>query len=190
MTKLSNEKDSQTELEQVDVNSLEIDEDLFRTIPIELMKTISVLPVSYRDNVLSAVVSDDEKVSDIKVLIRYISYKTNLQLYVSEKQAIDERLEDISENIETVEHILRNITGEGEYVKQTEYPNLKLVHNIIWEAIRDRASDLHFEPEEDNVRVRSRIDGVLYQKYNIPIKYWDNIARCKRFWQKRMLLIR
>ena len=40
---------------------------------------------------------------------------------------------------------------------------IKFVNQIIWEAFKDRATDIHFEPEEDDLRIRYRIDGILHQ---------------------------
>jgi general secretion pathway protein E len=40
---------------------------------------------------------------------------------------------------------------------------IKFVNQIIWEAFKNRATDIHFEPQEDELRIRNRIDGILYQ---------------------------
>ena len=40
---------------------------------------------------------------------------------------------------------------------------IKFVNQIIWEAHKDRATDIHFEPAEDELRIRYRIDGILHQ---------------------------
>jgi type II secretion system protein E len=40
---------------------------------------------------------------------------------------------------------------------------IKFVNQIIWEAFKDRATDIHFEPQEDELRIRNRIDGILHQ---------------------------
>jgi type II secretory ATPase GspE/PulE/Tfp pilus assembly ATPase PilB-like protein len=40
---------------------------------------------------------------------------------------------------------------------------IKFVNQVIWEAYKDRATDIHFEPAEDELRIRYRIDGILHQ---------------------------
>ena len=40
---------------------------------------------------------------------------------------------------------------------------IKFVNQVIWEAFKDRATDIHFEPAEDELRIRYRIDGILHQ---------------------------
>ena len=47
-------------------------------------------------------------------------------------------------------------------------PSIRLVDNIIERGITDRASDIHIEPQETEVRVRMRIDGILHEEFNIP----------------------
>jgi len=52
-----------------------------------------------------------------------------------------------------------------------EAPIITLVNNIFVEAIKKGASDVHFEPYEKSFRVRYRIDGVLYETMNLPMKF-------------------
>jgi len=59
---------------------------------------------------------------------------------------------------------------EEEIVKEVEAPIVKLVNGILLNAIKQGASDIHIEPYETNFRVRYRIDGVLYNVMNLPIK--------------------
>jgi type II secretion system protein E len=52
----------------------------------------------------------------------------------------------------------KEITGDDQ-----EASVIKFVNQIIWEAFKDRATDIHFEPAEDELRIRYRIDGILHQ---------------------------
>jgi type IV pilus assembly protein PilB len=60
--------------------------------------------------------------------------------------------------------------GEIEEVPD-EAPIITLVNNIFVEAIKKGASDVHFEPYEKSFRVRYRIDGILYETMNLPMKF-------------------
>ena len=40
---------------------------------------------------------------------------------------------------------------------------IKFVNQVVWEAFKERATDIHFEPSEDELRIRYRIDGILHQ---------------------------
>ncbi|RMG71848.1 MAG: type IV-A pilus assembly ATPase PilB [Nitrospirae bacterium] len=69
------------------------------------------------------------------------------------------------DNIETVEE-----QEDEEIVKEVDAPIVKLVNGIFINAIKQGASDIHIEPYENSLRVRYRIDGVLYNVMNLPIK--------------------
>jgi type IV pilus assembly protein PilB len=56
-----------------------------------------------------------------------------------------------------------------------EAPNITLVNSLFTDAIKKGASDVHFEPYEKSFRVRYRIDGILYEKANLPLKYKNPI---------------
>ena len=72
-------------------------------------------------------------------------------------ETLDE-LEDDDEPIELLISEDKEIT-EGDQ----EASVIKFVNQIIWEAFQDRATDIHFEPEEDDLRIRYRVDGILHQ---------------------------
>lgn len=69
----------------------------------------------------------------------------------------------------TMVHSLDNVESERDLLDlANEAPIIKLINLVISGAIRERASDVHIEPFEREVRVRYRIDGVLYEKFNVP----------------------
>ncbi|MEJ2696034.1 MAG: type IV-A pilus assembly ATPase PilB [Candidatus Sulfobium sp.] len=59
---------------------------------------------------------------------------------------------------------------DSEVVKEVEAPIVKLVNGIFVNAIKSGASDIHIEPYENSLRVRYRVDGVLYTVMNLPTK--------------------
>jgi type IV pilus assembly protein PilB len=59
---------------------------------------------------------------------------------------------------------------DSEVVKEVEAPIVKLVNGIFVNAIKSEASDIHVEPYENSLRVRYRIDGVMYTVMNLPTK--------------------
>src|SRR5207247_3393879 len=65
-----------------------------------------------------------------------------------------------------------DIAGMGEDAMNdpTQAPIIKLVHAMIVEACRNRASDIHVEPMKDRVRVRYRIDGECVERDRIPLR--------------------
>ncbi|MDY6914509.1 MAG: ATPase, T2SS/T4P/T4SS family [Planctomycetota bacterium] len=77
-----------------------------------------------------------------------------------ELSLVEQKVEDISD-LETI--------AEGS-------PVIKLVNYLVYNAVREGASDIHIEPDDNNLRVRYRVDGAMYEKLNPPIKMLPAIA--------------
>jgi len=75
-------------------------------------------------------------------------------------RAVGEALDDV----EVVEE------SADETVKEVERPIVKLVNGILINAIKEKSSDVHIEPYESSLRVRQRVDGVMYTVMNLPVK--------------------
>ena len=71
-------------------------------------------------------------------------------------ETLDEMSEDEPLDLEIAND--REITGDDQ-----DASVIKFVNQVIWEAFKDRATDIHFEPSEDELRIRYRIDGILHQ---------------------------
>jgi len=75
----------------------------------------------------------------------------------------------MTEDEEGTVHTLENIESERDLLDlANEAPIIKLINLVITGAVKERASDIHIEPFEHTVRVRFRIDGVLYEKFDVP----------------------
>ncbi|MEW6067788.1 MAG: type IV-A pilus assembly ATPase PilB [Nitrospirota bacterium] len=66
--------------------------------------------------------------------------------------------------------------SEEDTVREVEQPIVKLVNGILVNAIKERASDIHIEPYENTLRVRQRVDGVMYTVMSLPVKIKAAIA--------------
>jgi type IV pilus assembly protein PilB len=62
-----------------------------------------------------------------------------------------------------------------------EAPVAKIVTTILEYAVKSRASDIHIEPQEESVRVRYRIDGILQEKYILPRNVHEAVVSRSRF---------
>ncbi len=142
-----------------------------RIVPLELKNgVLKVLMMNPEDrqtiDALGVAISGDVIVctADHRVIDDYIT-----RFYGQEQQNINRIIEDIDE-------------GELEYVEQgeedvghlkdlaSEAPVIKLVNLLVSRAVEARASDVHIEPFEDEMKVRYRIDGVLHNIESIPKK--------------------
>ena len=91
-----------------------------------------------------------------------------LELYYSTGDTIGESIDKVLEEkdrqgAQPLEEVLSRMANKDE-----DAPVIRLVRQIITRAVNNRASDVHFEPEERMMRVRTRVDGVLFQDVLIP----------------------
>lgn len=80
-------------------------------------------------------------------------------------KALDERKEDE-----------QKIVAETRKRVSAEAPVARIVSTILEYAVKSRASDIHIEPQEENVRIRYRIDGILQEKYILPRNVLEAVA--------------
>src|SRR5436189_2707123 len=94
-----------------------------------------------------------------------------VELAVAPKDEIEKALKkDYGVGAETLDELAQDepielLVGEDKEITEgdQEASVIKFVNQIIWEAYKDRSTDIHFEPAEDELRIRYRIDGILHQ---------------------------
>ena len=161
-------------LEFVDLESFQIDHDLFRSIPADLMLRYGFVPYHREGRSLVIVVSDPTDLPMIDELALLLA--APLKVTVGARSAI----ESILKKSESSQRVLEEAT-EGfqlQLLKEEENgdetltvekltsdisPIIRLVDSTVFTAIQRRASDIHIETQDDAVYVKYRIDGVLQQ---------------------------
>src|SRR5579872_6385722 len=160
------------QLEFVDMDTFRIDQDLFRSIPADLMLRYGFVPYRRAGNALEIVVSDPTDLPMIDELAVLLS--TPIKVAVGPKSAI----ESILKKSESSQRVLEEATEsfQLQLLKEEENgdesltverltsdisPVIRLVDSTIYTAIQRRASDIHIETQDDAVHVKYRIDGVL-----------------------------
>ncbi len=128
-----------------------------------------VFPVSHENGVLRVAVSDPFDASMLNAVQfeaqcpvefglapRLEIEKALKRFYGVGAETLDEMAED--------DPLELDVTGDREITEGDQDASvIKFVNQIIWEAFKDRATDIHFEPAEDELRIRYRIDGILHQ---------------------------
>ena len=178
----------------VEIDMLDIDKSLFDRFTYDFMKKHKVIPVSFDKNGVLLVATGKPLSCHTRSALAVeftgkIDYvlvpPVQIDRYVDSISAVvstTSALEDL--NSEKSEQLAAAQRGEGAAVTQEDEvinnPAVRLVDSIIKEAIPYRASDIHIEPFEKNVRVRYRIDGDLQQRAEFPIEAYSAIcARLK-----------
>ena len=158
-------------LEFVDMDTFRIDQELFRSIPADLMLRYGFVPYRREGRSLCIVVSDPTDVPMIDEL--GVLLATPLKVAVGPRSAIDailkksessqRVLEDATESFQL--QLLKEDDGEDaltvERLTSDISPVIRLIDSTIFTAIQRRASDIHIETQDDAVHVKYRIDGVL-----------------------------
>ena len=161
--------------EYVDLEEFEIDPELFRSIPVDLMFRYNFVPRRRTTKGLEVVVSDPADVLMIDELELLLG--TNIEICVGTQSSIEEVLKksESSQRVleeATEEFRLQIITEDEETGEETlsidrltsdSSPIIKLVDSTIFNALQRRASDIHVETRDREVVIKYRIDGVLYQ---------------------------
>ncbi len=157
----------QLELEFVDLFGVEVDFNLMTKYPVNLLKSAQAVPFMEDDEFVHIAVVDPLDYDSIELLERKIATKPP-KIYVSLKNDIShifERFEIISTTKLIVENIKREIATNSYKADSEQSSIMQLIEQIVKNAIKNNASDIHIEPSAFNVSVRGRIDGVLRENF-------------------------
>ncbi len=172
----------------INLTDYEIDEAVVRLIPAEVAQKYQIMPVARVGATLTIAMVDPSNVfaiDDIKFMTGY-----NVEPVVAAESAIREVIANSYEQSDALQNVidsLQGVSNEAEFMdfvqdeeddvdisslkKQVDdAPVVKLVNLILAEAINRGASDIHIEPYEKKYRVRYRVDGVLYDIMQPPLK--------------------
>jgi type II secretory ATPase GspE/PulE/Tfp pilus assembly ATPase PilB-like protein len=174
-------------LEFIDLEDFEIDHELFRSIPVDLMFRYNFVPAKRENGTLYIVVSDPSNILMVDELELLLGWR--IRMLVGTQSAI----QDILKKSESSQRVLEEATetfriqivqedDDGEEALTIDKlttdasPIIKLVDSIIFNAIQRRASDVHIETKDQEVDVKYRIDGVLqYAMEPIDKKFHSSI---------------
>ncbi len=161
-------------IEFVDMDTFRIDQELFRSIPADLMLRYGFVPHRRVGKTLEIVVSDPTDLPMIDELAVLLG--THIKVEVGSKSAIESILKKSESSQRVLEEatesfqlqILKEDEGGDEALTVEKLtsdasPIIRLVDSTIFTAIQRRASDIHIETQDDAVYVKYRIDGVLQQ---------------------------
>ncbi|MCS7242246.1 type IV-A pilus assembly ATPase PilB [Candidatus Caldatribacterium sp.] len=167
----------------VDLDSYVIDPKVVALLPEKFCRQYQVIPVGEEGNTLILAMANPVDVMTID-RIRLMT-KREIRPVVASPQDIEKALNAYYGVGETVEELIREAeTKEGIVLPEEEEelridqlkalgeeaPIIRVVNMIILQAIRSGASDIHIEPQENEVRIRFRIDGILHDITSTPIR--------------------
>jgi len=165
--------------EVVNLTDLELTPELLKTIPAGTARMYQAVPVGLYCSLLQVALAEPLNPATIDEL-SYIVGK-EIQIVVADPAAIEKIISrHYGEDSESVGDILKELGADSDIAKEAtdaavtedaggltdlanETPIIRLVNLVIFQAVQDRASDIHFEPFEDEFKIRYRVDGALYE---------------------------
>ena len=166
---------TQFNLPYVDLNAVEISDDVIRSVPYNIAKEYNIIPIAQKNGRLRVAMTNPNDLFALDNLRFILNMDIECSL-APRKDVIDAienyykkhtkvRMEDVAKSDVdvTVRGGTDRDTGEGD-----DAPIIRLVHLIIAEALRQRASDIHIEPLAHRLRIRYRIDGVCFEVDSQP----------------------
>jgi len=170
----------EAEAKVVNLHRISIEPAVLHLIPLETAKRFRALPLSRKDHTLTVALADPLNVVAIDALQQITALSIEvvtapereilnaLELHYhttgSIEESIDRILDEKAEEEPAAQEATLNLAGTTE----DDAPVIQLVSQIISRAVNSGASDIHFEPEERMMRIRTRVDGILYQDVLIP----------------------
>ncbi len=157
-------------IEETNLNDIKFERPLKEALPEKLARRFKVVPVDFNDKEITIATNDPtdifalDEISRIthKEVVPTIMSKEELFSALEKIYGTEDRLYKIVDDVEkkitssgSDEDVLKNLAEDASVVN--------LVDGIIAKALAEKASDIHIEPDEDILRVRYRIDGVLHE---------------------------
>jgi type IV pilus assembly protein PilB len=169
----------------LDLAGMDIPQPVRETIPAENVQAYQVVPIDYNPNskrLKIAMKSADNfrAVDDLRLLMGF-----NVEAVVADADAIDALIKKYYAKSESVVDVVSALATDKKFEglagrsdqsidldelmgAASDNQVVKLINLVLLQAIKDRASDIHFEPFEDEFKMRYRIDGVLYEMVPPP----------------------
>ena len=169
----------------VNLSSMDIPDDVIEQLTAQMAMTYRVMPTDFDKaaQVLSVAMDSSENfraTDDLRTLLGYTIKaqiceaesleKALARYYEAQKESINDLVAELTDD-----DLLSEFADRGESIDLNELRELadsnpvkRLLNLVLLQAIRDKASDIHFEPFEDEFKMRYRIDGVLYEMIPPP----------------------
>ncbi|MCH7556302.1 MAG: Flp pilus assembly complex ATPase component TadA [Planctomycetes bacterium] len=176
---------AQRGMEYVSLDGIDIPADVVEKVPAKMAKTYHIVPIEYnqQQNELIVALDSPDNFRATDDLSTLMGFKVTAK--ITDRDALESALtkyyetkdENINELIDEIQgdSFLAEFEGRNQSIDLDELKELsesnpvkKLLNLVLLQAIRDKASDIHFEPFENEYKMRYRIDGILYEMVPPP----------------------
>jgi type IV pilus assembly protein PilB len=166
-------------LEFVNMEDVDIPQNVLRLMPANVARMYGAVPVAAVGNLVTVAVLDPFNPQLVEELSFVLGKDVQLavaptkqieeaiaRFYAEESESIKDILASMEEQLASAEIVETVAKGGGAAALEelaSQAPIVRFVNLILFQAIQDRASDIHFEPFEDEFKIRYRVDGALYE---------------------------
>ena len=159
-----------TRTEYIDLEGLNIDPSVLKLVPPEFARNHLLLPISLDNDILTVAMADTFNVVAVDALEKLTNLRVEVQ--AAPPQSIQEIIDNHYSQASSIEQLVEEALNSGVSSMGEEAgsvaPLVRLVDLVITRAARQRATDLHIEPEEAALRIRFRVDGVMHVEALLP----------------------
>ena len=170
---------SRHQLPLIDLSVTPVDEEAAKLVPLHVLERVAAIPYAFEGETVRVAIADPGNLHGIDEL--RLATRHPLELGVAARDDIVAAIRKLVRASEAygaraaakIEEEEFQLEAEEETDLEAEdgvsdVPLVRLVNSVIFQAAEDGASDVHFEPQEDSLVVRFRIDGVLQEMQRIP----------------------
>jgi len=162
------------------ISTEDMDTSFTERIPIQFLKKYKMVPVVRSDGVYAAVNDPTlfQPLDDLHIILGWDSVETVLAPYSAILSAINFAYDLSGDSAEQViqdmreedrDMIISAVEETGDLLDDTsDAPIIKLVNLMLSQAVKARASDIHIEPYQNRIKIRHRVDGILYDMLSPP----------------------
>jgi type II secretory ATPase GspE/PulE/Tfp pilus assembly ATPase PilB-like protein len=171
--------------EVFDPKATVFDGDALALMSKEEAKKLRILPVSYHSSNAVIAMVDPYDIVATDSLRRILPKGTSIKCLVTTPSILSDAIDAAYGYSSVIDDIMKELDDEKASVDMTKvsedhaytHPIVRLVNALMSEAVKMGVSDLHFEPEENFVRLRYRLDGVLFTAQILHKKLWSGISQ-------------
>jgi len=177
----------QAGMEVIDLDAIQIPPDVIDRVSLSIAEVYRIVPVKFEDGVLTVAMADPlhvQALDDLRFMLNcevegVVASEAAVEraiskYYAGQRESVEQLIRDIEESREELTYDIQygqqstSIDIEQLQEMANSMPVVKLLNLILLQAIKDQSSDIHFEPFEDEFKVRYRVDGVLYEMMPPP----------------------
>ena len=163
-----------------------VSEEAAKVVPLHVLERVGAIPYAVDGDILRVAIADPGNVNAIDEL--RIATRMSVELAVAAREDIEQEVKRLMRASEAFG--ARQMVDDEELISEAEEeaddlevddgfsdaPLVRLVNSVIFQAAEDGASDIHFEPQDDSLVVRLRIDGVLHEVQRIPKRLANGVT--------------